>query len=76
MNAIDPETGVEWCEENCGKVSCYDCWVRFFKIIAEAEKEQLEYGTDERSQSGRRTGYQGALQDYKLWEICSRGNNV
>ena len=46
---IDPETGVEWCEENCGKVSCYDCWVRFFKIIAEAEKEQLEYGKDERS---------------------------
>ena len=44
MNAIDPETGVEWCEENYGKVSCYDCWYRFFELVMKAEKEQIEYG--------------------------------
>lgn len=44
MNDIDPETGVEWCEENCGKVSCYDCWYRFFELVVKAEKEQIEYG--------------------------------
>ena len=44
MNDIDPETGVEWCEENCGKISCYDCWVRFLNVLAETEKEQIEYG--------------------------------
>ena len=47
MNAIDTETGVEWCEQNCGKVSCYDCWVRFLNTLSEAEKEQIAYGKDQ-----------------------------
>ena len=43
-NSADEETGIFWCEENCGKVSSLDCWQHFFMLMMKCENEQLEYG--------------------------------
>lgn len=45
-NTVDSENGIAWCEEHCGSVSNYDCWVRFFSLMQKAENEQLEYGKE------------------------------
>lgn len=50
INAID-ENGISWCEENCEKVTCYECWRRFFDLIIRCENEQLEYGKEQDDRS-------------------------
>ncbi len=46
-NSADPKNGIGWCEEHCGKVSNYECWLHFMKLMMKAEKEQMEYGKEQ-----------------------------
>ena len=50
-NKVDEEYGIGWCEENCGKISNYDCWCRFFSLMQKCENEQLEYGKEQDDKS-------------------------
>ena len=43
-NSADPKNGIGWCEEHCGKVSNYECWLHFMKLMMKAEKEQMKNG--------------------------------
>lgn len=51
INEIDNPDGIEWCEANCGVVSSYDCWFRFFEMMMKCENEQMEYGKEQNSEA-------------------------